>query len=548
MRKLLFFKILICILPFLLQEKAVAAEEQKQLIYFKDKAATPFLLQQPLAFLSPKALERRQKQKIKLTERDLPVNPAYVQKVKDLGISVWYTSRWFNAAVVQCTQEQLAQIEALPFVNTTQNLNRVSLQKQARQEPKQFESTVSAALTEGLTSGDYGFGLQQADMLGVVDLHAAGYNGAGLNIAVFDTGFPGVDTEPAFAHLYQYKRLKGTFDFVNKTEDVYNGNAHGTMVLSTMAAFAPSRLIGTAYGANYYLFRTEDVASEHQIEEINWLLAAEYADSAGVDIINASLGYTAFDAPSQSYTYRHMDGNTALVTRAADFAAATGMLVVTSAGNAGGNVWRYISAPADGDSVLAVGAVNNLGNHAAFSSYGPTADGRIKPDVVALGELAYVLNPAGEISRSNGTSFSSPIMAGMLACLWQANYGKGNMYMLNLVKQMGSNATAPNNTIGYGIPNYLNVAHALPRSPSQEEVLLTNPVPNNEIKLTLGESFRNEAVTVHIFDTSGRLLYRQELEANRFQHVLEPKLPKQGIYLCRVSTGSKATTVRFVKL
>jgi subtilisin family serine protease len=316
-----------------------------------------------------------------------------------------------------------------------------------------------------------------------------------------------------------------------------------------MAAYEPGNMIGTAYKADYLLFRTEDAASEHNIEEVNWLLAAEFADSAGADIINSSLGYTAFDVPSYSYTYEELNGNTTIVTRAADYAAATGMLVVVSAGNEGNKPWRYVSAPADADSVLTVGAVDSLSNHAVFSSFGPTSDARIKPDVVAMGQRAYVLSPAGLLMRANGTSFSGPILAGMVACLWQANKTLTNMELLQLVRQMGSNANNPNNSIGYGIPRYDQNVTGLPGL-LNDGITISNPVTNREIVLTLGEGWRKENGMLHVYDATGKLLVKQALPANNPTHILNirPSRLKKGVYLCQVNSGAKSTTLRFIKL
>ncbi|WP_242928208.1 S8 family serine peptidase [Pontibacter vulgaris] len=522
-----------------------SGEEQKRLIYFTDKANSPYSTQQPQLYLSQKALERRTKQGISITPRDLPVNAAYVSRLKQLGVKVWYTSRWFNAAVVQCNTEQLIEIQALPFVRASQNLNRIAFTNQLAQQLKPQEQVDASQLTAPDVK-DYGPAYHQANMLGADKLHEAGYTGEGMTIAVFDAGFPAVNTLPAFAHLYQNNKLKGTFDFVTKQPDVYSNSSHGTSVLSTMAAKEPAKMIGTAYGANYYLFRTEDAATEHNIEEINWLIAAEYADSAGVDVINSSLGYTTFDAPSTSYTYDQLNGNTALITKAADFAAATGMLVVVSAGNEGNKPWRYISAPADADSVLTVGAVDSLGIKAPFSSFGPSADGRIKPDVVGLGYRAYVMSPNGAVVKSNGTSFSGPIVAGMVACLWQANNTKTNLEMIRLMRQIGSNASKPDNMLGYGIPNYTRL---LVQTPA-DALILTNPVTSNELFLTIGNKWATQRSTVYVYDVTGKMLFKQALPPNQNQHVisLRPQVLKQGLYLCKVSAGTESSTIRFVKL
>ena len=544
----LFYIALLLLVSFLKVQAQTTTPEQKRLIYFTDKANTPYSLQQPQAYLSARSLERRQRQSIALQTRDLPVNPAYVAGLKEKGVKVWYTSRWFNAAVVQCSDEKVAELEALSYVKSSRTLNRLPGASQNTLTSGYTETQVSyASLPE---SADYGRAFHQANMLGTVDLHNAGFRGAGMTIAVLDAGFPGVNTIPAFSHLFQVNRIKGTFDFVLKQENVYNANSHGTAVLSTMAAFEPGKMIGTAYEANYLLLRTEDAATEHNIEEINWLLAAEYADSAGADVINSSLGYNVFDSPSTSYTYADMDGNTSLVAKAADIAAAVGILVVTSAGNEGTSSWKYISSPADADSVLAVGAVDSLGAKASFSSFGPTADAQIKPDVVALGQQAYVLTASGNLAKSNGTSFSGPIVAGFAASLWQANPTKTNYEIIRLLRQSGSQAANPDNIIGYGIPSYSRTLTAVAKFTPKDKVLITNPVSDTPVILVLGQNWQSKPIEVQILDATGKMVFRQQIK----QPAAEQKLNLEahglssGLYLCRVSSGDMATTVRFVKL
>ncbi|WP_161887810.1 S8 family serine peptidase [Pontibacter russatus] len=556
MRQLLLF---ICALflysPFTNGQGAdsTAEAQQKHLIYFTDKSGSTFSLNEPEAFLSAKALERRQRQHIPLTVRDLPVNPTYIANLKRLGVQVWYTSRWFNAAVVQCPADKLQKIEALPFVKNARNLNRVAVPAPDRSvQSKQEMETLpfTAPLKAALEDKDYGLAFHQAHMLGATALHAEGFTGEGMTIAVFDAGFPEVNTLDAFSHLFQNDRIKGTFDFVQKQPEAFGADAHGTAVLSTMAAYAPGKMIGTAYAANYLLLRTENAASEHNIEEINWLLAAEYADSAGADVINSSLGYTSFDSPSTSYTYNDLDGNTTLVSRAADMAAATGMLVVVSAGNDGGKEWHYIGAPADADSVLAVGAVDSLGVKAGFSSFGPTADGQVKPDVVALGRNAYVLSTSGNVVRSNGTSFAGPIMTGFATCLWQANRSRKNMQVIQLLRQSGSNAASPDSAVGYGIPTYSRTLTALPQLPLKSTAYITNPVQEQDIILALGPDWWSQAVQVQVLDMTGKTLYNQAIGAAAREQVLQldPFRLKTGVYLCRLRSGSRVVTLRFVKL
>lgn len=552
MNKLLFLvSILIILAKGAMAQGTNEPGKQKYLVYFKDKAGTPYTLQEPEKFLSPKSIARRSRQQIALTTRDLPVNPAYISGIKQLGIEVWYSSRWFNAAVIACTPTELEDIQQLTYVQGSRVLNRLRTPVVEKADSKINETYTLASLAPiPANSKEYGLSFHQANMLGAVDLHTARFTGEGMTIAVLDAGFPGVNTIPAFAHLFQNNQLKGTFDFVQKKENVYTASSHGTSVLSTMGAYEPNKIIGTAYNANYLLLRTEDAASEHHIEEINWLLAAEYADSAGADVINSSLGYSLFDAPSVSYTYQQMDGNTTLVAKAADIAAATGMLVVVSAGNDGTKPWRYIASPADADSVLAVGAVDSLGVKAAFSSFGPTADGQVKPDVVALGQNAYVLNQNGTLVKSNGTSFSGPIIAGFAASLWQANASKTNREMIQLIRQLGSQATAPDNALGYGIPKYKKNVTGLPDLLIEKGIYITNPVGKDKIALSYSEEWSKQAITVSVFDVTGKLVFTQQLTPGTKQQILalDPQLLQKGVYLCRIRSGNMAETLRFVKL
>lgn len=530
---------------------AQQGEPKKYLIYLTDKNNTPFTIQQPEKFLSVKAIARRERQQIPVTARDLPVNPAYVQSIKSKGAAVWYTSRWFNAAVVQATPEQLSQVNSLPFVKQSRALNKLaSPSVEGTSLLKAGLKAAVAGITTETEQKDYGLAYHQANMLGATELHEAGFRGEGMTIAVLDAGFPGVNTISAFSHLFQNSQVAGTFDFVEKKKDVYGANPHGTAVLSTMAAYAPGKMIGTAFKANYLLLRTEDAATEHNIEEVNWLVAAEYADSAGADVINSSLGYTVFDAPSVSYTYEQMDGNTTIVSRAADFAAATGMLVVVSAGNEGNKSWRHISAPADADSVLTVGAIDSVGVIASFSSRGPTADNRIKPDVVALGANAYVLNTFGNVVKSSGTSFSGPIMAGFVTVLWQGFRSRTNYELIQLIRQIGSKANNPDNTYGYGIPSYSRIVTALPSPHSDEGIAVVNPVKGEELILYLSETWRKQRTELQLIDATGKLLLSKTLQPGQELQRLSLKTLAlhKGVYLCKVRSGKQVATVRFVKL
>lgn len=440
-------------------------------VQFSDKANSGFTISNPYEYLSERAVERRLLQQIPINQSDLPVSKIYLNEIEQHGAEIIYTSKWLNTAIAYIDhQESLQIIKNLPFVKSVTQ-SGVLEAKRSNQPFKRFFNNdkfqkISTKNLKTITNENYVFNYgpsgNQVQMLKVDQLHNQGYTGKGVLVAVMDAGFNSVNVMTAFDSLRANNLIAGTRDFVQPGNNVYNTgiSSHGTMVLSTMGGNIPGQLVGTAPHATYWLMRTEDATAEYIMEEYYWVHAAEYADSLGVDIINTSLGYTVFDNPLESHTYSDMDGNTTPITIGADMAAQKGMLVINSAGNEGGNDWRYISAPADGDSVLTVGAVDNMGIYAYFSSIGPTADGRIKPDVSAQGYGAVVANVPSGIAQASGTSFSSPILSGAAACLWQANPTFSAMDLLNAIRQSGSTSLNPNNLIGWGIPDFV-VANSL---------------------------------------------------------------------------------------
>ncbi|GEO03642.1 serine protease [Adhaeribacter aerolatus] len=525
-------------------------QARKHLIYFRDKANSPFSVDNPQQYLSDRAISRRHKQQINITARDLPVNPLYTAGLKSKGAEVLYASRWFNAAVVYCDSSVYTELVKLPFVKNGQTLSRRNTStvtiRNGSASPKPAPANNRRLKTDRQT---YGAAYNQANMLGVLQMHEAGFRGEGMHVAVFDGGFSGVHRVPAFAHLFEESRVKATFDFVDKNEDVFEKDTHGTNVLSTLAAYQPGTYVGNAYKANYYLFITEDSRGEHNIEEVNWLLAAEFADSAGVDVINSSLGYTTFDAPSRSYSYNDLNGSLAIVTRAADYAAATGMLVVNSAGNEGNKPWRYISAPADADSALSVGAVDSLGRRAAFSSVGPTADGRIKPNLVAQGLLAAVVTPGGQVVRANGTSFSGPILCGLAVGFWQANPTLTNMQVIKYLERTASQASIPDFLIGYGIPNF-SQAHKLAQEEENKSVIFPNPVQNNQLQIRMSKEFINQRINVTIYNTVAQKVVKEIIATTPVSRnvVVDISSLSPGIYNCVINGNDGPKIFKFLKI
>ncbi len=401
-------------------------------------------------------MDRRDRYSITINQYDLPINPNYIQQVTATGVKLLNRSKWLNSISIQ-TDDSLAlvAIRELPFVKST---DQVALRKAppGAVETNKFEDPADVR-TADFDSKDYNTAYHQLDMLHGTSLHKNGFRGEGITIAVFDGGWYNTLLLDVFDSLYNDSRVLGTWDFVRGNDSVYDFSTHGTQVLSAMAANKPGFQIGTAPDARFYLFVTEDVYSEYPIEEHNWAAAAEVADSLGVDLISSSLGYSEFTDPSFNHSYNDMNGRTTMSSIAANMAARKGMIVCSSAGNEGTSPWYYITSPADADSILTVGATDSTISITAFSSHGPTVDGRIKPEVTAQGIGAWVIDPAPENNSTypgNGTSFSNPILAGVTACLWQAHQDKSNIEVMNAIKQSASLYYNPNDSFGYGIPNF----------------------------------------------------------------------------------------------
>lgn len=419
----------------------------KYRVYLTDKKGTPYSVKRPEQFLSQKSIERRKRLKLKVDKHDLPLTPAYVDGIRAKGLRVVNKSKWNNTLVVETTDSTLAQsLTTLPYVKS---VRRVYTRPDSIAAPDTTDRHNRLTGKLDSTANYYGHGYGQIEMLNGLRLHDAGLRGQGMTIAVIDGGFYNADILPGLKET----RILGTRNFVNDDPDVYAAHWHGMAVLSCIGARAPYSLVGTAPEASFYLLMSEDTPTEHMVEEDNWCAAVEYADSLGVDIITSSLGYYTYDDPAESHTYRELDGRTALNSRTASLAASRGILVLNSAGNAGNDRWKKISVPADATDILTVGAVDSLRRNTLFSSLGNTADGRIKPDVMALGEGAAAFEIDGSISRVNGTSFSTPILCGMVACLWQAFPDRRPEEVIDAVRRSADNADHPDNVYGYGIPD-----------------------------------------------------------------------------------------------
>lgn len=529
----------------------------KYFVAFTDKDNSPYSISNPSEYLSQRAIDRRSKQSISIDMKDIPVNPAYIQGVRQVGVEILNPTKWLNGVTIETNDpNKINTIMALPYVKNV--MKSVVTLKDTKSEKPFFRNESYNIPWNGNTNSslnrsyDYGPSYNQIHMLNGDLLHDMGYRGQGMLIAVLDAGFEDADNMIAFDSLWMNGQILGTWDFVAGNEVTFNRHTHGSMVLSTMGANVPGTIIGTAPLADYWLLRSEDGATEYIVEEYNWVSAAEFADSVGADVINSSLGYTEFDDPSQNHTYQDMDGNTTPVTIGADVAASRGIAVVNSAGNEGNSSWHYLIAPSDGDSVICVGAVNAAGDYVSFSSRGPSSDGRIKPNVAAQGSNSYLAYPYGGYGGGSGTSFSSPITAGMVACLWQANPNMTNMEILNAMQKSGSQASAPDDYLGYGIPDYALANNILTIIDSKSDIadeninVYPNPFRDNfYIEL---DDISQEVLKVQIFDNLGRVI--KEIQINDNNGLIEISnlsSLQEGVYIVRVISDQYVSSRKLIK-
>lgn len=530
-------------------------QTDKYWIYFDDKANST----DASTFLSPRALEKRKLYNIPLDEKDLPVsieNIAQINAIK--GVKIMNTSKWMNAVSVQIKDEEaLLAISNLPKVKNIEKVHCLKSQvKREESEYKFGQLTETEDISEtDYTPTEYGNAYNQINMIRTNFLHEKGYEGQDMLIAVFDAGFVSVDTMRVFENLRTENRLFFTQNFVNPAENVYRYSTHGTSVLSLMAGYKPGTYIGTAPKATYCLMVTESVFGEMPVEEDNWLRAAEIADSLGVDVINSSLGYSTFDSTSLNHTYADMDGNTTVISRAADIAASKGILVVTSAGNEGNSGWKYITAPADADSVLTIGAVNDKGVYASFSSVGPTSDGRVKPNVSAQGRDAYVVTTNGTVVKGSGTSFSSPITAGSAACLWQSARSKNNMGILSAIEESASQASFADIYLGYGIPDFSKayaILHPMDSLPLPNDIAFIFPNPAINTLYMRYFSKKDQVLTFTMYNTLSQPIFTKKTSVtadfNELSFDLAPYTDMSGgLYYLMVESEKEKMVFKFVK-
>lgn len=521
------------------------AQEEDAWVYFTDKPNASTQLNFPLNFLTQRALDRRNNQGIALNVNDVPIHQTYIDQITAAnGITVMAKSKWLNCLHIRGTTASINALTTLAFVDyvlfADASLNtRIAKPRTIKPVNKQLEVQ---------TTFNYGNSFNQIQMLNGHLLHQANYTGTGKIIAVLDSGFINVDSTQPFQRLFDNNAILGGYNYVSQSTNVYSLHNHGTLTLSCMGAFVDGQLVGTAPDAQYYLFVTEDISEENPVEESYWVEAAEEADRLGVDIISTSLGYYGYDNPNYSHEYSDFTGNTAFASRGANIAFSKGMIVVASAGNGGNSPspLNRVGVPAEATNVLAVGAVNALRIYAPFSSIGPSFDGRIKPDVMAQGVAAVVANTSGTIQTASGTSFSCPIMAGMIACFWQAVPNLTNQQIVNLIKQSADHYSNPNAQYGYGIPDFqvalANGLLSVNVNSDAHFVLFPNPIVDT-IAIVFPNGFENANIT--LYNALGQKIKENRISIAASTISLEDL--NSGVYIYKIESNSFSQSGKIIK-
>lgn len=521
------------------------AQIQDAWVFFADKENVEESINNPITILTQKAIDRKTLHEVAIDERDVPVTEAYITQIKNAsGITFWSKSKWMNCAYVQGTTEDIEALLNLPFVIDIEwadkSLNFTNPVEITRDK---FEIENQTSRIEY----NYGAATNQVEMINANYIHEQDFTGEGMTIAVMDSGFPNFESNPAFAHVIANNKLLGTYDFFSRTANVTGTGQHGVNTTSDMAGYLQDEFVGTAPNASYYLFRTEYGPSENPREEAWWVEALERADSLGVDVTNTSLGYQEYDNPNYTHTYEDLDGVTTFAARGANIATEKGMIIVTSAGN-GGNGFGTVGTPADALDILAVGAVDSGGNYASFSSRGPTVDGRIKPDVMAQGQGSAVIRENGNVDFSNGTSFSSPILAGAVACLWESRPEVRNYNLMRVVRETASLYNNPTNQMGFGIANFEQAYNEL-QILGQEQFFLNEnfAIYPNPVKDVLHVSFPKEvkSAVITFYNMLGKEVKKLQISPSENQVMLS-NLPR-GVYIATVIADQTKNSFKIVK-
>ena len=512
-------------------------------LMLKDKGNPPFSTEQPEMFLSEKSIQRRTKQGFSVDSTDLPIDPSYFQAIANTGAEIRTSSKWVKTVVVYIPDSSLiSPLKNLPFIDTLYCVWKGSLPNQASIRNKNYEAE-QTRLEDDINS--YGAGFTQISLNNGYLLHDAGFRGKGMTIAVIDGGFSNADS----IDYFDFQKVKGIKSFNHEIDDpLREGVDHGTRVLSCMLSDKPGEMIGTAPEAEYYLLRSEVDNEEYPVEEDYWVAALEYADSVGADIVTSSLGYGYFDDSSMDQTQDQLDGKSVPISVAAGLAASRGILLFNSAGNEANNAWRKIMFPGDAFNMLTIGAITGDSVRSYFSSVGYTADGRVKPDLMAMGTNTAVVGGDGQVVHSSGTSFSTPIIAGLSACLWQALPELTSFEMIQALQETADAFSHPDSLMGYGIANVYK-AYAQNKTGlkpiGKENTGSFSIFPDgNRLYLNFNYSPGEAKPVLNIYSVVGIKV----LSVSDFSSSIDISSLPKGIYIAALQMDNKSATVRkFIK-
>jgi len=536
-------KKLLLVLAILIVQQNYAQNEDAW-VFFADKENVAESLADPILIMTQDAIDRKALQGTPIDERDVPVNENYITQIKNAtGINVYAKSKWMNCVYVLGTQSNIEALLSLDFVVDVEYADKsLNLFPGTPLDDKFALEKENSKITY-----NYGDAANQIEMLSGDYLHELDYAGQGMVIAVLDAGFPSVNTNPGFDKMRNEGRLLGTYDFQARTTNVDGTSSHGLNTSSDIGGFLQNQFVGTAPLASYYLFVTEYGPTETPAEEAWWVEALERSDSLGVDVINTSLGYQDFDNPNYDHSYEDLDGQTTFSARGANIAFDKGMILVTSAGNDGGG-FTYVGTPGDSPGMLTVGAVDSNGNYASFSSIGPTTDGRVKPDVMAQGSSAAVISTGGWVDFSSGTSFSSPIMTGVVACLWQSRPQTSNAVLMDIIRESAHLYNNPTAQMGYGIPNFEDAYNALQQLGIEDEFLLSNfalyPNPTtSKINISFPEGISEADFT--LYSILGSKVLSTPISKNANSVNIEALTT--GMYIATISSNNQKISFKIIK-
>jgi serine protease AprX len=520
--------------------------QQDALVFLLDKEDVATSIANPISILTQEAIDRKALQNTTIDERDVPVNEAYITQLKNtLGISVYAKSKWMNAVYVRGSQMDIDDLLSEDYVSSVEFMDKsLNFRSITGATPDKF----AIENQQSKITYNYGAAANQTTMLKVDYLHEQDFNGDGMVVAVLDSGFPNVINNPAFSDIVSDGRLLGTYDFALRQENVDGTGSHGAQTFSDIGGFISGQFVGTAPAASFYLFRTEFGPSENPVEEAWWVEALERADSLGVDVVNTSLGYRGYDNSAYDHSYEDLDGQTTIGARGANHAFDKGMILVTSAGNGGSSGFPFVGTPGDSPGMLTIGAVDSDGDYVSFSSIGPTIDGRVKPDVMAQGRDAAVVSSIGNVTTSNGTSFSSPIMAGAVASLWQARPEVPNAQIMQVVRESAHLFNNPTDRMGYGIPNFEDALNNLLILGAEDQLLkdqfalYPNPVKTN-INISFPEGMSQADFIVYNI-MGDQVLNTKISNVNNWVNLSDLA---SGMYFATIKSSSKTNSFKLIK-